>query len=956
GWLAEHYFAAGESSKALPFAFAAAEEHAAVWDHHGALSWYERILPFAAVQASTATPGSDERRLLGRVHERLGDMRAVLGDIAGAVECYQSAELAHAEQADDPATESRLACKTADALRRKGEGERAIECLVKVLARPGQKTKSQEASCHLALARVHMYRAEYAAAGEHAAIGLALACAADDPELVVQLAGARADVETYRGDAKAAVAVAEEALAESHSGASEIAVARLYQTHGRACVHAGEYAKAIESLERAAAVHRAAGLVEQEAKVLNNLGAACYLRGDWDKALSACERFLHLCERTSEIQEQVGALNNLGCLYRDRGELAESVAVFDRAMVLADRAFRPYVKAASLGNRGEALFKQGDTARARESYESCLRHFESIDARGDLIETKRRLCELELSLGRSQAAMTIALETAREAKEAGIRLEEGSLHRVAAAALRLEGNLESASWFLNRAKEILDSVGSRYELAKLDLEAAELAAARGQHVEAMAGFDRAIEAFAALGARWDLSQARSRRHAFAGQLVPAAGAASLAQGGLGEVVLEVALASGRMELERLLEVILDRILEASRFERGFILLLDSAGMPTERMRRTSSKEGAEFDQADSYFSGSVVRRVARSGEPVAVTDVAGDAALRMQQSVVSLKLRSIMCVPMRVRDRITGIIYVDSRRLSEKDHSADLVLLEALASQAAIAVENARLVAEEQRKTELMAILAHEIRNPLSGILGFSDPMPEERESLSAPAIGLFARIHRDAQRLKRLVDNVLELVRVEAGKVQWTLIPVAVPELVADVRASYELLAERNRVTIELETAADLPKAVADQDRLFQVLSNLVGNALKFCPQGGRVTIGAHQEQVDASALDGEVGESRQGEGLAAWTPIAPKVGETRRYVRIDVSDTGPGIPKERRSQLFEKFAQGEEGKRSARGIGLGLFISREIVRRHGGTIWVEDAPSGGARFSFRIPVAPSH
>ena len=406
-----------------------------------------------------------------------------------------------------------------------------------------------------------------------------------------------------------------------------------------------------------------------------------------------------------------------------------------------------------------------------------------------------------------------------------------------------------------------------------------------------------------------------------------------------------------MDIEKLLEVVLDKILEVTGFERGFILLLDERGRPTERMRRARTQDAPKFDRAESDFSGSIVKRVAQTGEAVAVTDVADDAALRNQRSVIALGLRSVMCAPMRQKGRVTGIIYIDSRLLAEVGGESDLTLLEALASQASIAIENARLVSEEQRRSELIAILAHEIRNPLAGILGFSDLMPEERTELPARAVELIERVHQDAERLRRLVENILEMARVDAGKIEWMLSPVSMDRLIHDAQAAYAVMAGRQGVSLIVDVASGLPAALGDADRLYQVLSNLVGNALKFTPKGGRIVLSARAETLSEIGEGGRAGD-RSFDDLAAWLPLTPGVGEPRAFIRVDVTDSGPGIPPERREQLFGKFAQGKESGR-ARGVGLGLYISRDIVRRHGGMIWVESEVGKGASFSFRIPAA---
>src|SRR5262249_375331 len=160
-------------------------------------------------------------------------------------------------------------------------------------------------------------------------------------------------------------------------------------------------------------------------------------------------------------------------------------------------------------------------------------------------------------------------------------------------------------------------------------------------------------------------------------------------------------------------------------------------------------------------SGSIVRRVATSRQALAITDADREEELREHKSVLSLGLRQVLCAPMMSRGQVIGIVYMDSRYLSGKDHRLDLPGLEAFAGLAAQGVENNRLREEARRKSELMAILAHEIRNPLSGILGYSD-IGEQEEAERGGEVGsgsgrLFARIRRDGERLRRLVDNVLE-------------------------------------------------------------------------------------------------------------------------------------------------------------------------------------------------------
>jgi two-component system CheB/CheR fusion protein len=259
-------------------------------------------------------------------------------------------------------------------------------------------------------------------------------------------------------------------------------------------------------------------------------------------------------------------------------------------------------------------------------------------------------------------------------------------------------------------------------------------------------------------------------------------------------------------------------------------------------------------------------------------------------------------------------------------------------------------MSEEKRKSELMAILAHEVRNPLAGILGYSDiGEAGETEEVGLEATEVFRRIRLDAERLRRLVDNVLELARHEAGNVEWSVLPFDMSDLFKLVIDSNTPVCEQKQITMTPNTEGLHTKALGNPDRIMQVLANLVGNALKFTPTGGRIQLLARNESV--AATDPEAPPMPASE-IRAWTPMEPSDDIIQDFVRVDVNDTGPGMSEELRARLFEKFAQGVGRKRSS-GVGLGLYISREIIMRHGGTIWVESELGKGTTFSFRIPVA---
>jgi signal transduction histidine kinase len=894
--------------------------------------------------------------------ERMGDLRARLGEIEQALSLYQRAH----ERSSHPVDRVRLAGLAAELLRRQGDGDRALELLMKSLELARQHGLGQaEIQVHLRIGHVLWYRGDYKAALEHAVAGQLLARARGDRRALTDLSRLEAQIAVSRGDSREALAHYESALREARTLGEPLLEAQISLQVGRAAVHAAQYDRAIEALSASVPAHRAAGRVEKVAAAHNNLGVAHYHRGDWAAAREAWESFRRLCERLGERSELVFALNNLGALYRDLGELSEAAAALDRAAGLAAETGQVHTSASITANRGEVFYRQGDLAAARDAYARARAEFERLGAREDIIETARRQSELALAAGRVRDAVDQVVDVARQARDAGARLEEGIAHRVAASALRMSGDIDSATWFCERAGEILAEVGARYQLALLEREQGEVAAARGDTEAAGVHLGAAADTLAELGARWDLDRVRVRlRELGRAAELPAtpAQASTSEQTGLW-LLADVARAASHQPLDQVLERALDRLLELTGYDRSFLLLLDEDGQPRERSRRV--RPGSRgFARHEADFSGSIVRRVAASREAIAMDDLSGEVDLREQKSVIALGLRRAMCAPLIARGRLLGVAYIDSQSAAgEPDGAGDaaarssargsgpaisLPLYEAFTAQLALVVDSARLQNEVARQGELMAVLAHEIRNPLSGILGFADIGLEDRPGPD-DAADLFGRILRDGKRLQRLLDNIMELARHDTGKLDWSSTAVDMAQLLDGAIESFRPMCRDKGIAVALDLEElDCP-AFGNEDRLMQVVSNLLTNAYKFTPRGGLISVRACRESVsDADPASPPAPASE----LRAWTPLAA-ADELREMVRVDVTDTGPGMAEEDCRRLFDKFAQGARHGRSQGGVGLGLYISREIIGRHGGSIWATSEPGRGATFSFRIPVA---
>jgi len=286
-----------------------------------------------------------------------------------------------------------------------------------------------------------------------------------------------------------------------------------------------------------------------------------------------------------------------------------------------------------------------------------------------------------------------------------------------------------------------------------------------------------------------------------------------------------------------------------------------------------------------------------------------------------LRLQSLMSVPLVARGRTLGAITLLSTRARRYYRSAELWLAEELAARAALAMDNALLFRQAQQATrardDVLGVVAHDLRNPLQAVQLSAHALREQLEELHCTGEQLEAAetILLSTDRMNRLIEDLLDVSRIESGTLQVASSPLAPESLVKQAAAQVKPLATHHRLRISLPES--LPAIRGDHDRLLQVFLNLLSNALKFTPAGGEISLGA---------------EARSDS------------------VRFWVADTGLGIPPEQLAHVFDRYWQGD--KRDRRGAGLGLAICEGFVRAHGGRIWAESQPGQGSTFSFALPV----
>jgi len=240
---------------------------------------------------------------------------------------------------------------------------------------------------------------------------------------------------------------------------------------------------------------------------------------------------------------------------------------------------------------------------------------------------------------------------------------------------------------------------------------------------------------------------------------------------------------------------------------------------------------------------------------------------------------------------------------------------------------NQRLKELDKLKDNFLSTVSHELRTPLTSIKSFAEILLayEEDRPTQKEFLGI---INEEAERLTRLINDFLDLSKIQAGRMQWETVEVSVPWVIETAVNANHALLNKTQLKLTNETEPDLPMVWSDKDRLAQVVTNLLSNAIKFTPEGGQISIKAHSAKKEPSD-------------------------ETPNMVVVSVTDSGIGIAPEHHQTIFEKFSQvGDTLKDRPKGTGLGLPICKEIVEHYGGKIWVESALGKGSTFSFTLPV----
>jgi len=393
--------------------------------------------------------------------------------------------------------------------------------------------------------------------------------------------------------------------------------------------------------------------------------------------------------------------------------------------------------------------------------------------------------------------------------------------------------------------------------------------------------------------------------------------------------------SSTLDLEKVLETIVSHAVQLSGTDCGVIYEYDEAAKEFHlRASHRMEDEAVEAVRATPVRLGEgATGRAVIMREPVQLPDILDQreyTGTRARPLITRLGYRSLLSVPLLREQQIMGALTVWRRQTGE--FKPEVVnLLQTFATQSALAIHNARLFREiedksrqieaaNRHKSEFLANMSHELRTPLNAIIGFSEVLQERLfGELNEKQAEYTSDILTSGQHLLSLINEILDLSKVEAGRMELELASFDLPLAIDNARTFVRERAVKHGITLDVDVDDRLGEHTGDERKIKQILLNLLSNAVKFTPEGGRINITANK---------------------------------TDNGAEISVSDTGIGIPPAEQPTIFEEFRQvGGDYAHKKEGTGLGLTLAKKFVELHGGRIWVESEIGKGSTFTFTLP-----
>jgi signal transduction histidine kinase len=392
--------------------------------------------------------------------------------------------------------------------------------------------------------------------------------------------------------------------------------------------------------------------------------------------------------------------------------------------------------------------------------------------------------------------------------------------------------------------------------------------------------------------------------------------------------------SSSLDLDTVLTTIVSRAVQLSGTDGGTIFEYEEGAeefVPRATLNADES-QSAMLRATHLRRGEGAVGQMAVTRAPIQIPDIAAEGAYesRLRGALLEAGTRAVLAVPLLHEERLVGGLVVTRRTPGE--FTAEVVeILKTFATQSALAIQNARLFHEIEiksrelevaghHKSEFLASMSHELRTPLNAIIGFSDVLLQGMFGETNEKQTEYLRdILASGQHLLSLINDILDLSKIEAGRMDLDVTAFHLPTAIDDALLLMRERASRRGITLERHVDERVGETRADERKVKQILLNLLSNAVKFTPEGGRIDVRA---------------------GLANGT------------AEISVTDTGIGIAPEDHAAVFEEFRQVGASDRKAEGTGLGLALCRKFIELHGGRIWVKSQLGQGSTFTFTLPV----
>jgi len=398
-----------------------------------------------------------------------------------------------------------------------------------------------------------------------------------------------------------------------------------------------------------------------------------------------------------------------------------------------------------------------------------------------------------------------------------------------------------------------------------------------------------------------------------------------------------------LDMSALIQIIGEQVREVFHAPIAYLSLLDRKTM----MLHFPYCYGE--DAASRPFGTGLTSQIIRTGQPLLINEDLERSSEKLGLHMMGRNSASYLGVPIHSGGEAIGVISVQTTEQEGRFTEADMRLLSTIATAVGVAMHNARLFEEAKQarsaaeeadaaKSSFLSTVSHELRTPLTSVLGFAKIIRRRLEERLFPLIPEDDRkvqqakrqvmdnlsvVVSEGERLTKLIDDVLDLAKIEAGKFTWNMEPISVPDVIDRALSATASLFEAKKLTLIREVADSLPVVTGDRDRLIQVVINLISNAVKFTESGS----------IRCAASVAQSGE-----------------------IQVSVTDSGIGIAASDQPKVFEKFKQvGDTLTDKPKGTGLGLPICKEIVEYHGGRIWVESEPGNGSTFTFTLPAPGS-